>query len=274
MAVHAPLNDRAPGSSAHDPVDDRLEVGNGAVELAEERADLALAPADADRNEVDDPLRVPVPELGRRVARGHRGEVGAGELLRAADGRALVLGGGWSSARHPTEPRCAYSSAAASDSTSSRTAEAPPSPAARTTRLPTMTPSATSATALACSPVAMPKPTATGVGPAAARTRSTSSGSSGRQGRALAGGAGERHRVDEPARVGADGLEALSPRGGRHQRRERQAMRVAGGAELAGLVVREVRDDQPGRAGVGGAGDEVIGSVGHDRVGVDHEHHR
>src|SRR5215213_10217558 len=69
-----------------------------------------------------------------------------------------------------------YRSASASPATTSPTAGAPPSPAARTSRLPTITPSARSATAPACSGVEIPNPTATGASDAS-RTRSTVSAS-------------------------------------------------------------------------------------------------
>ena len=62
--------------------------------------------------------------------------------------------------------------------TTSPTASGPPSPAARTSRLPTITPSAISPTAAACSVVEMPNPTATGTS-VAARMRSTSGSSPG-----------------------------------------------------------------------------------------------
>ena len=81
---------------------------------------------------------------------------------------------------------------------------APPSPAARTTRLPTITPSAISATARACSAVEMPKPDRHRHARSAAAHALHRRRQLGRQLVALAGRAGERHRVDEAARVGAD----------------------------------------------------------------------
>jgi len=65
----------------------------------------------------------------------------------AAMGGTLAVGSGsLSSCR--VRPASTHASATASSETSSATAPAPPSPAARTTRLPTMTPSASSPTAL------------------------------------------------------------------------------------------------------------------------------
>src|SRR6185436_17705128 len=78
----------------------------------------------------------------------------------------------------PVPARAQSRSAAASSATRAPTAPAPPSPAARTTREPTITPSAISPTARACSPVEMPKPTATGTS-VDSRTRRTVSARSG-----------------------------------------------------------------------------------------------
>ena len=63
-------------------------------------------------------------------------------------------------------------------SLSCRTAAGPPSSAARTMRVPTITPSARSATRAALSGLEIPKPTATGT-PVAERTSATVSESSG-----------------------------------------------------------------------------------------------
>ena len=58
------------------------------------------------------------------------------------------------------------------------------------------------------------------------------------------GGAGERHGVDESARVRADRLQPLGRGRGRHERHQRQSLGVAGRAQLGALVVGQVGHDQ------------------------------
>ena len=152
---------------------------------------------------------------------------------------------------------------------------APASPAARTTRLPTITPSASSPTARACSPVEMPKPTATGHLCRRADALDQLA-QAGRQLAALAGGAGERDRVDEAARVAADLGEPLVGRGRRDERDQRQAGGVAGRAH----------GRPPPRAGRSGTISPAAPAVGAPRranrsppcdehdVRVDHQQHR
>ena len=129
-----------------------------------------------------------------------------------------------------------------------RRRSAPPSPAARTSRLPTITPSARSPTARACAGVEMPNPTATGTLGRGAHPLDRA-GQLGRQLVALA----RRARRATPcrrtrARRGRSRLSRSSVRRRRRQRHQRQPRDVAVGAQLGGLVVREVGHDQPRRA--------------------------
>ena len=125
-------------------------------------------------------------------------------------------------------------SAAASSATAAPTAAAGSRPAsaasaaARTSREPTMTPSAPRGRGgAACSGVEMPKPSATGTS-VWARTRASNAGEPVGHAGALAGRAGDRDRVDEAARPRADRGEALVGRGRRDERDEREPGGVAG----------------------------------------------
>src|SRR5205085_4959395 len=104
-----------------------------------------------DARDLVDHLWIEELDRGGGVAPAERGEVAVDDVTRG----------------HAVE-----TSASASPATSDPTSSAPPSPAARTRRLPTITPSAISPTARACAGVEMPKPTATGTD-ALARTRCT-----------------------------------------------------------------------------------------------------
>ena len=116
----------------------------------------------------------------------------------------------------------------------------------RTSRLPTITPSAISPTAATCSGVPTPNPTATGTS-AAARTRSTTSPSSGGSAGAFAGDARDRHDVDEPARGLRDPPHVVGRSGRRDQRDQRdarrrrrpRATRAASAAGMSGTISPE-----------------------------------
>ena len=69
-----------------------------------------------------------------------------------------------------------------------------------------------------------------------------------RQLAALARHAGERDGVDESARTGADLRDPLRRARRRDERHQREALGVAGSADAAGLVVRQVGHDHPGGA--------------------------
>ena len=119
----------------------------------------------------------------------------------------------------------------------------------------------------------MPKPTATGTS-VDARTRSTVSASPSRQRVALAGGPRERHGVDEPARLRADGGDPLRRGRGRHERHQRQTLGVARRPQLARLVEGQVGNDQPGGARGGRPQREGLRTGGQHDVGVDHQDDR
>ena len=111
-----------------------------------------------------------------------------------------------------------------------------------------ITPSATSPTRAACSGVPIPKPTATGTS-ASALVAGDELGERGRELRPLAGRADGRDDVDEAAGGGADPRPALGRGRRRQQRHQRQPGRVEGGADVLGLVERQVGDDRPGGPG-------------------------
>ena len=117
---------------------------------------------------------------------------------------------------------------------------------ARTSRLPTITPSAISPTAATCSGVPTPKPTATGTS-AAARTRSTTSPSSGGSAvRSPVTPVTETTYTNPRARL-RDPPHLVGRRRRGDERHQRDARLVAGGAQLAGLGGRHVGHDQARR---------------------------
>ena len=150
----------------------------------------------------------------------------------------------------------------------------PASPAARTRRLPMITPSAISPTSAACSGVPMPKPTATGTSASALAARDQL-GELRRELVALPGRADRGDDVDEALGGGADAGAALGRGGRRDQRNERQAGCGERLAHLLGLLQRQVGDDRPrGARGRAPRGELLGPALGQDHVGVDHQDDR
>src|SRR4051794_23156083 len=85
---------------------------------------------------------------------------------------------------------------------------------------------------------------------------------------------GHRDRVDEPARLGADVLEAVVRGGRRDERHERDPGRVAGLAHLSGLLEGQVGHDQAAGAGGGQRPGEHLRAPGQHEVRVEHDHDR
>ena len=173
----------------------------------------------------------------RPPSRWRSGRSGSPRLL-AAWSRARPCGG------QPT------GGAWASSPTSAPTASAPPSSAARTIRLPTITPSARSPPRAPGrrSRCRSPRPPAARWPPRCARPVA---GSPGGSSPTLAGGAGERDRVDESPRVGADRRRtrsAVRRRG--HQRHQREALGVARARAPRPPRRGQVGHDQPAGAGL------------------------
>ena len=161
-AAHAPLRPSAPCGVDDHLGHDELEVGERGEQLGEEGAHRARA-----RGAGRAGTRSPTPSACQcdAIASGSRSahglEVGLGDLL---DGLGPSGRGAASWAWSRTRPwrRQPTGGPGPAHRRSGRPPAAPPSSAARTIRLPTITPSARSATVAACSPVEMPNPTATG----------------------------------------------------------------------------------------------------------------
>ena len=120
-----------------------LDVRDGGEQLGEEGLDLVGAAEDADRQDVLDRLGGPVLGHGLGVARDDGVEVGERDSSFSFRFGGADVSASWSAIEAgsllPVRERSAARGRAAP------TASAPPSPAARTTRLPTITPSAIAA---------------------------------------------------------------------------------------------------------------------------------
>ena len=148
-------------------------------------------------------------------------------------------------AGEPARPRTTVSLAARRDGADQLGHAASASPAARTSRLPTITPSApAAAAAAACSGVPIPKPTATGTSVRAA-ARADDRARSPRAAGALAGRAGHRARC----------------RGSRGRRRRSRARRSSG---VVGATSGTSARPAVG-AGLAHVGRLLEGQVGHDQ---------